>query len=203
RVLSGLGGQLASPMLVGDRLVFLSDHEGTGNLYSCQLDGTGLRRHTDHDGFYARNASTDGRRVAYQCAGEIWRPAALAGDARPVEVSLGAAAPVPAPRFVSAADQLDRLSCDESGRASAVEVAGTVHWLTHRDGPARALSVAAGGRARLPTVLGTTGQVLWVTDAGGEDALEIAPAAGGGGGAGRARPGAAGPRGLVGGAGGR
>ena len=31
------------------------------------------------------------------------------------------------------------LAVDPTGRASAVEVRGTVHWLTHRDGPARAL----------------------------------------------------------------
>jgi tricorn protease len=182
RVLAGLAGQFGSPMLVEGRLVFLSDHEGTGNLYSCEPDGSGLRRHTDHDGFYARNASTDGRRVVYQCAGEIWLLDGLAADARPVEVSLGAAAPAPAPRLISAVDQLDELSCDESGRASAVGVAGTVHWLTHRDGPARALTVAADARARLPKVLGTDGRVVWVSDAGGEDALEIASVAGANGG---------------------
>jgi tricorn protease len=32
RVLGGLAGQFASPMLAGGRLAFLSDHEGTGNL---------------------------------------------------------------------------------------------------------------------------------------------------------------------------
>ena len=197
RVLAGLGSQLASPMLVGEMLVFLSDHEGTGNLYSCQLDGSGLRRHTDHDGFYARNASTDGHRVVYQCAGEIWLLDGLDSEARPVEISFGAAAPAAAPRLMSAEDQLDGLSCDESGRASAVEVAGTVHWLTHQDGPARALSVAPGARARLPTVLGTTGQVLWVSDAGGEEALEIAPAAGPDGGPPAPRRLAAGQLGLV------
>src|SRR4249920_104179 len=197
RVLAGLDGQLASPMLVEGRLVFLSDHEGTGNLYSCELDGTGLRRHTDHDGFYARNASTDGSRVVYQCAGEIWLLDALDSESRRVEVSLGAAAPLPAPRLVSAGDQLDALSCDDSGRASAVEVAGTVHWLTHRDGPARALSVAPDARARLPRVLGTTGQVVWVSDAGGEDALELAPAAGPDGGPSAPRRLAAGQLGMV------
>ena len=55
-----------------------------------------------------------------------------------------------------------------------VEVRGTVHWLTHKDGPARALHVDPAARARLPRVLGDTGQVVWVTDAAGDDALEIA-----------------------------
>ena len=72
RLLAGLGGQFACPMLIGGRLAFLSDHEGTGNLYSCALDGTDLRRHTDHDGIYARQASTDGERIVYSCAGDVW-----------------------------------------------------------------------------------------------------------------------------------
>ena len=59
-------------MLIGGRLFFLSDHEGTGNIYSCALDGSGLRRHTDHDGLYARNPATDGQRIVYHVAGDIW-----------------------------------------------------------------------------------------------------------------------------------
>ncbi len=66
RLLADLGGQFYSPMLVADRLAFISDHEGIGNIYSCALDGSDLRRHTDHDEWYARNASTDGGRVVYQ-----------------------------------------------------------------------------------------------------------------------------------------
>ena len=59
-----------------------------------------------------------------------------------------------------------------------VEVRGTVHWLTHKDGPARALHVDPDARARLPRVLGETGQAVWVTDAAGADALEIASTGG-------------------------
>jgi tricorn protease len=178
RVLAGLAGQFGSVMLVEGRLAFISDHEGTGNIYSCELDGTGLRRHTDHDGFYARQASTDGHRVIYQRAGEIWLLDGL--DAEPLRLGplLGPAAPPPLPRLVSAQDRLDGLSPDQTGRASAIEVQGTIHWLTHKDGPARALSVDPDARARLPRVLGNSGQVVWVTDAGGTDALEIAPANG-------------------------
>jgi tricorn protease len=178
RVLADLDSQFACPMLVGGRLAFLSDHEGTGNVYSCALDGTGLRRHTDHDGFYARNASTDGRRIVYHCAGDIWLLDGLdADEPRRLEVSLGSPS-ARASRLISAEDHLGALSCDHSGQASAIEVRGTVHWLTHRDGPARALSVVPGVRARLPRVLGETGQVVWVTDAEGADALEIAPSHG-------------------------
>jgi len=181
RVVASLRGQLASPMIIGDRLFFLSDHEGTGNVYSCALDGSDLARHTDHDGMYVRNPSTDGRRIVYHVAGDIWMlDGPGAPEPRKLEITLGSPAAARAPRLVSAKDHLGDLDCDRTGQASVVEVRGTVHWLTHKDGPARALHVDAGARARLPRVLGDAGRVVWVTDAAGADALEIASVDGSG-----------------------
>jgi tricorn protease len=181
RVLSNLNGQLAAPMIVDDRIVFLSDHEGTGNLYSATLDGGDLRRHTDHDGFYARNPATDGSSIVYHVAGDIWRLDSLAADAQPrkLDIQLSVPPAARAARAITADDHLGELDCDETGQASVVEVRGTVHWLTHADGPARALSVNPAARARLPRILGTTGKVAWITDAGasgsgGRDAIQIA-----------------------------
>ncbi|MGW2700742.1 S41 family peptidase [Streptomyces sp. NPDC001340] len=176
RLLEGIGGHLASPMFVGGRIAFLSDHEGVGNLYSCAHDGSDLRRHTDHDAFYARNAASDGTRVVYQCAGDLWLVDDLAPNAVPHKLDIRLSGPRAGRRRyqVPAAQHVDGISVDETGRASAVVVRGSLHWLTHRDGPARTITDTPGVRVRLPEMLGSTGQVAYVTDAEGEDAIEIA-----------------------------
>ncbi|MEU3791848.1 S41 family peptidase [Streptomyces fructofermentans] len=176
RILADLGGHVDCPMFVGDRVAFLSDHEGIGNLYSCQHDGSDLRRHTDHDAFYARHASSDGTRVVYQCAGDLWIVDALTADSVPrrLDVRLGGPRTGRRPYQVPAAQHVDGISVDETGRACAVVVRGSLYWLTHRDGPARTIADTPGVRVRLPEMLGSGGQVAYVTDADGEDAVEIA-----------------------------
>ncbi|MFF4502632.1 S41 family peptidase [Streptomyces sp. NPDC001401] len=176
RLLAGLEGHLHSPMFVGGRIAFLSDHEGIGNLYSCAYDGSDLRRHTDHDAFYARHAASDGTRVVYQCAGDLWIVDDLAADSEPRRLDVRLSGPRAGRRTyqVPAAQHVDGISVDETGRASAVVVRGSLYWLTHRDGPARTITDTAGVRVRLPEMLGSVGQVAYVTDAEGEDAVEIA-----------------------------
>ncbi|WP_344177605.1 S41 family peptidase [Streptomyces albidochromogenes] len=176
QLLPDLGGHLDCPMFVDGRVAFLSDHEGVGNLYSCAYDGTDLRRHTDHDAFYARHASSDGARVVYQCAGDLWLVDDLSPGAGPrrLDVHLGGPRAGRRAYHVPAAANVDGLSVDTTGRASAVVVRGSLYWLTHRDGPARTITDVPGVRVRLPEMLGGSGQVAYVTDAEGEDAIEIA-----------------------------
>ncbi|MDJ0342388.1 PDZ domain-containing protein [Streptomyces sp. H10-C2] len=176
RLVPDIDGHLNSPMFVGDRIAFLSDHEGVGNLYSCRPDGTDLRRHTDHADFYARSAATDGVRVAYQCAGELWMADDLSPGARPSKLDVRLGGPRAGRRAyqVPAASNLDGLACDRTGRASAVCVRGSLYWLTHRDGPARTIADEPGARVRLPEMLGDTGRIAFITDAEGEDGIELA-----------------------------
>ncbi|QKW10822.1 PDZ domain-containing protein [Streptomyces sp. NA04227] len=175
RLLPSLDGHLEAPMFVGGRIAFLSDHEGIGNLYSVLPDGSDLLRHTDHDAFYARNAASDGHRVVYQCAGDIWLVDELTADSRPRRLDIRLGGPRAGRRSyqVPAALHVDSLAVDTTGRASAVTVRGSLYWLTHRDGPARSISDIPGVRVRLPEMLGDEGQIAYVTDAGGEESIEI------------------------------
>ncbi|MFK0280028.1 S41 family peptidase [Streptomyces sp. NPDC090499] len=193
RLHAELDGNLEYPEWVGDRIAFLSDHEGTGALYSSLADGSDLRRHTplggasrsseaeSGGGFYARHAASDGTRVVYACAGELWLLEDLAGaEPRRLDIRLGGSRVDRQPYPVNAARWFSSASPDHTARGSAVLVRGGVHWVTHRSGPARALAAHPGVRARLPVTFRVDAEewVVWVTDAEGDDALEFAPATG-------------------------
>ncbi|MEV2212526.1 S41 family peptidase [Streptomyces sp. NPDC050997] len=193
RLHEDLDGNLEYPVWVGDRVAFLSDHEGVGALYSSLPDGSDLRRHTPHGGtsrsseaesgggFYARHAAGDGTRVVYASAGELWILDDLDGaEPRRLDIRLGGQRVDRQPFPVNAARWFGSGAPDHTARGSAIGVRGAVHWVTHRSGPTRALAAEPGVRARLPRTFRADGEewVVWVTDAEGDDALEFAPATG-------------------------
>ncbi|RPF33393.1 S41 family peptidase [Streptomyces sp. TLI_185] len=176
-----LHGNLEFPVWAGERIAFLSDHEGVGAVYSSLADGSDLRRHTPLDGFYARHAAGDGTRVVYASAGELWILDDLDGaEPRRLDIRLGGQRADRQPFAVNASRWFGSAAPDHTARGSAVAVRGAVHWVTHRSGPTRALAAEPGVRARLPRTFRAEGEewVVWVTDAEGEDALEFAPATG-------------------------
>jgi tricorn protease len=176
RVGAGLDAHVESPMLVGGRIAFVADHEGWGNVYSLGLDGTDLRRHTDHGGegapaFYVRHATSDGERVVYESAGGLWILESLDAAARRLDVHPGG--PRTAREPFRVAGRVDVAVPDRTGRTSIALLRGTVHRLTHRDGPARTLLAEPGARARLARPLGDE-RAVWVDDVLGEDAVCVA-----------------------------
>jgi tricorn protease len=171
RLFADSTAQYSAVSWVGDRIVFLSDADGVGNVYSALPDGSDLRRHTNHEEFYARHATSDGQRVIYGHAGDLWLLESLEAEPYRLEVKLGGPRPGRARR--PAPLRAGAFSPDATGRASAVEIRGTAHWVTHRDGPAGALRVEPGVRVRLPRALDADGRAVWVSDATGEDGLEV------------------------------
>lgn len=172
RLVPDLDGNLTDPLWVDGRIAFLSDHEGYGNLYSVLPDGTGLRRHTDHQDFYVRHASTDGKRVIFESAGELWVLHDLGAEAVKLDITLGSASQTRRPALLDAVKHLGAAAPDATGSASAVESHGTIHWLRHKDGPSRIIEATPGVRARLPRPLGD-GRIAYIADHDGVEGLHI------------------------------
>lgn len=55
------------------RIAFLSDRDGTYNLWSVNAQGQDLRQHTRHKGWDIRHASVSGSQVAYALGADLYR----------------------------------------------------------------------------------------------------------------------------------
>lgn len=72
RILKDISTNITRPEIVGTNIYFISDHEGVGNVYVCDLAGKKLRRLTDHIDYYCRNLRSDGQMLVYQAGAEIY-----------------------------------------------------------------------------------------------------------------------------------
>lgn len=145
-----LPGNLAGPCWAADRVWFVADHEGVGNVYSCAPDGTGLTRHTDHRDFYARCLDSDGERLVYQTGAELMLLDPAGDGPRRIEPVLHRSGSRRRQRFVPAVDYLESASLSPDGGRSAVVVRGRLFTLGHWEGPVRSHGASDGVRYRLP-----------------------------------------------------
>ncbi|MBS0326648.1 MAG: PDZ domain-containing protein [Proteobacteria bacterium] len=171
--LASLAGNLTCPMWLGERIYYLSDGEGIGNLYSCRPDGSDVRRHTDHDEYFARNAQTDGARIVYQCAAALWIYDPATGRASEVPVEVPAHRTQAARRFVAAADHLQSFNVHPAGHSLAVDTRGKLYTFGLWEGAVHQHGVADGVRYRHGQWLADGETLVAVSDESGEERLVV------------------------------
>ncbi len=64
-------GTSKDPMLWNGRVYFISDRDGTMNIWSMDKDGKELKQETFSKGFDAQSASLDDGKIVYQCGADI------------------------------------------------------------------------------------------------------------------------------------
>lgn len=172
RRMSGLEGNLTCPMWIDGRVWFVGDGEGVANLYSVRSDGSELRRHTDHADYYVRYAQTDGRRIVYQCGAELWLLDPARGATRRLPIDVPSARTQAQRRFVSAAENLHGMALHPAGHSVALDVRGRLQTMALWEGAVRRHGGGDGVRQRLGQWLAGGEQLVAVSDAGGEEAIE-------------------------------
>lgn len=173
RRLLDLKSNITAPRWVGDRIYFISDHEGIGNVYSCLATGEDLRRHSNQTDYYARGLASDGKRLVYFAGGELYLINPGASGSTRLDISLSSASAQRARKFVTAGRYLDSWAIHPKGHAVAVTTRGKAFSMGNWDGPVLQLGAPDGVRYRHMAWLGDGARLLAVSDDGTEPRLTI------------------------------
>ena len=177
RFLSELDGNIAAPMwlTVGEqeRIFFVSDHEGIGNLYSCTPAGAELRRHTDHDDYYVRQATSDGRRIVYHAGADLFVYTPATDEAHKLEIEYHSPRIQRNRKFVHAGRYIDSARLHPTGQAVALNSRGKAFAFFNFDGPVLQHGKRDGVRYRLADWLNDGRRLLMISDDPGEEVMEI------------------------------
>jgi tricorn protease len=81
-------GESHSPMWWGGRIYFITDRDGTMNVWSMDEEGGDPRQHTNHSGWDVKSPSLSHGRIAYQLGADLWLYDISTGNARLVPITL-------------------------------------------------------------------------------------------------------------------
>jgi tricorn protease len=179
--LINLNGDLSCPMWIGDRIFFVSDFEGIGNLYSCTPTGLELTKHTNHTEYYVRHAATDSERIVYQAGGDLflYDPAAELAN-RQIDIEFHSPQVQRQRKFVDTAKFMEDYDLHPDGHSVMVTTRGKSFALGNWEGAVTQLGEPDGVRYRLTRWLNDSDTVrldrtpfVTISDRDGTEAIEL------------------------------
>ncbi len=173
RRLLTISGNVTHPLWLGDRIYFASDHEGIGNLYSCDLSGADVRRHTDHSDYYVRHPASDGRQIIYHAGADLYRFDPTADRKAQVPVVYASPRNGRHRKFVDPARYLEGYALHPRGHMLTLTTRGKPFVLGNWEGAAVQLGEPDGVRYRCARWLADGERIAVISDAAGEESLEI------------------------------
>ncbi len=168
-----LTGNVSNPMWVQDRIYFLSDHEGIGNLYSVTPEGEDAKKHTDHDTFYARDASTDGERIVYRSGGNLYVYNPDAEEVRTISPDYRSSEERKKRRYVSSGKNLHGYDPHPDGHSVALIVRGKPFTMPNWEKAVLQHGEPHGVRYRLARWLPDGDRVVTVSDRDAVQCFEL------------------------------
>lgn len=173
KLLSDVNGNLTAPMWIGERIYFVSDHEGIGNIYSCNIDGKDISAHTSSKDYYVRHAQTDGKRIVYQLAGELYIYNPTTEQNEKIDIEFYSPQTQRQRKFVQASQYLHEVALHSEGHYLIATTRGKPFVFGNWDGPIHQIGKHDGVRYRLTTWRNNEKDYITISDEGGEERLEI------------------------------
>ncbi len=172
-------GESHSPMWWKGRVYFVTDRDGTMNLWSMTEDGQDLRQHTHHRGFDVLNPALDAGRIVYQLGADLHLLDLASGDDRVLDITLFSDFDQLREKWVSEPmTYLTSAHIHPEGQAAVLTARGRVFVVPRKQGRLARASRVEGVRYRDAVFLPDGKRLLALSDASGELEFAALPADG-------------------------
>jgi tricorn protease len=170
-----LNGNFACPMWIGNRIYFICDQEGIGNIYSCTPEGKDLQKHSQHKDYYARGAYSDGKTIIWHAGAELWLMDIKENKPRKLSFAYSSPMVQRQRKFVSPPQNLENVYLSPDGGSLSLELRGKALVSGNWEGSVQQYGWHQGVRYRLPQILPDGKHLLLLSDEPGYERFEIHP----------------------------
>ncbi len=168
------GSNNIRPVWLGDDVYFLSDRNGTMNVFRYSVSAKTVTQVTSHKDYDVKTLFSDGKILVYEQGGRINKLDAASGKSTALSISLQADLPYKRPHYVNAAlNNLSSISLSPTGVRAVVQFRGDILTLPLEKGDLRNLTATTGTHERSPAWSADGTSIAYFSDAGGEYALHI------------------------------
>jgi tricorn protease len=161
------------PMWIRENIYFLSDRNGTMNLFSYNLKLKKVRQLTNHKDFDIKWASAGGGLIVYECGGNIYVFDPVSGKSKRVKIFVPSDLINIRSRYIKVADQIRSFDLSPTGVRAVFEAHGEILTVPAKKGDIRNLTNTPGACDRYPVWSPDGQSIAYVSDISGEYELYI------------------------------
>ena len=166
------------PVWVGDDVYYVSERDGTANLWRYNTD-TGAQKRVTSKGVYDVVApSSDGKRIVYEWGNDLWLYDIATGQESEVKLSLVSDMIHARPYYEPG--KLSAMTIGPTGKRVVLLGRGQLYSAPAESGDIRPIANVLGSRSKDPAWSPDGKWIAFISDRSGEENLWVAPASGDG-----------------------
>ncbi|MFN2155239.1 MAG: PDZ domain-containing protein [Anaerolineae bacterium] len=161
------------PCWVDDTVYFLSDRDGTMNVYAYGVPSGEVRRLTDHQDWDVRSLTAGNGVLAYEQGGRVHLYDLAADTHQALHISIAADLPHVRPHYEKAVSYIQNAGISASGARVVFEARGEILTVPAEKGDVRNLTRTPGVHERYPAWSSDGQRIAYLSDASGEYELVL------------------------------
>ena len=162
------------PMWCGERAFFVSDRDGTMNLYEYNFENGEAIKKTDSKDWDVRWASSDGRnQIVYELGGSLFVRNVESDETRELAITVPSDDLAARPRRVLASKNMESYGVSPEGKRALFVARGDVFTVPLENGQTRNLTNTSGAHERSPIWSADGRWIAFFSDESGEDQVYV------------------------------